>query len=505
MFVAMPLMAPAPPGGTTIYVDDDNCPGPGNGTEGDPYCSIQTAIDNAAYGNEILVAPGTYFETINLLGKAIWLHSSDGPEVTSIAANGPIEANTAVTCNSGEGPDTVLGGFTITGGTGTLIEILPDVFIEVGGGMLNDDSSPTVTECTFSGNTAASGGGMYNNGASPTVTNCTFRGNSATSGGGGMFNWSNSSPTLTTCAFIANSAGDWAGGMYSRASSPALTSCTFLANSAANEGGGMYIDLSSSTLTNCIFSGNSADTGGAMYVWYLSSPTVTNCTFTANRAALNGAAMAVASGDDQEPSTVAMTNCILWDGEDEIWNKDGSSIEIAYSDVQGGFSGTGIINADPMFVHNPDPGPDGEWGTEDDDYGDLRLQPGSPCIDAGNNWGVPLDEYDFDENGVLCELLPFDVDGSPRFNADELDFDPGCGIPVVVDIGAYEYQYDPMDRVIFADLNADRAVSTTDLLSLLSAWGPCNDEGCCLADLDIDDSVGTSDLLKLLANWGPCP
>ena len=33
--------------GATIYVDADNCPGPGDGTVGDPYCSIQTAIDNA--------------------------------------------------------------------------------------------------------------------------------------------------------------------------------------------------------------------------------------------------------------------------------------------------------------------------------------------------------------------------------------------------------------------------------------------------------------------------
>ncbi|MHC4320209.1 MAG: hypothetical protein ACYS1B_16930, partial [Planctomycetota bacterium] len=55
----------------TIYVDDDNCPGPGDGSELNPYCSIQTAIDNAVDFDEVIVAPGTYVEAIDYLGKAI--------------------------------------------------------------------------------------------------------------------------------------------------------------------------------------------------------------------------------------------------------------------------------------------------------------------------------------------------------------------------------------------------------------------------------------------------
>ena len=355
------------------------------------FPTIQAAIDAAVDGDEVEVHPGTYNEAIDFLDKAIRVYSTDGPDVTIIDAQ---QTGTVVTCHSAEGPDSVLEGFTITGGGGA----------NDGGGMRNFKSSPTVTNCTFSGNTAKSGGGMWNVLSSPTVTNCTFSGNSAGSGGG----------------------------MYNVNSSPTVTNCTFSENTATGGGGGMYNEGS--------------------------SPTV--------------------------------VNCILWgDSPDEIFD-NASTPTVTYSDVAGGFAGVGNIDADPLFVA---PG-----------NGDYRLSSGSPAIDAGNNWGVPLDELDYDEDGVLCELFPVDLDGNPRFNADEADFDPGCGVPVVVDMGAYEYQFDPVDQVTFADLNGDGAVGVKDLLILLGNWGLCG-KGCCLADLDMNGDVGVKDLLILLGAWGPCP
>lgn len=50
---------------------------------------------------------------------------------------------------------------------------------------------------------ATLGGGMYNHSSSPTLTNCTFAGNSVDEDGGGMYNF-NSSPTLTNCLFMEN-------------------------------------------------------------------------------------------------------------------------------------------------------------------------------------------------------------------------------------------------------------------------------------------------------------
>jgi hypothetical protein len=273
----------------TIYVDADNCPGPGDGSELNPYCSIQTAIDNAVDTDEIVVAPGTYFETINFMGKAVWLHSSDGADVTIIDATDLGEVS-VVTCATGEGPDTVLEGFTVTGGEGTgCVPSCPTV----GGGMHNDNSSPTVTHCIFSGNSAAWGGGMANSYSSPTVTDCTFSGNSAASGGAMLNDGSN--PILTGCSFTGNFAEapkPWGrgGGILNRnGSNPMVTDCTFDGNQSV-DGGGMYSDDSSPTVTDCTFSGNSANFGGGMYN-YLGSPAVINCTFSENEAAISGGGM----------------------------------------------------------------------------------------------------------------------------------------------------------------------------------------------------------------------
>ena len=148
-------------------------------------------------------------------------------------------------------------GFTITGGNANGGS--PN---DAGGGMFNASSSPTLTNVTFSGNTAAqrrrdvqqlqqsdvdqrhlqrqlgtnSGGGMYNNASSgPTLTNVTFSGNSATTGGG-MYNANGSSPTLTNVTFSGNSANN-GGGMYNYNSNPTLTNFTFSGNSATTAAG----------------------------------------------------------------------------------------------------------------------------------------------------------------------------------------------------------------------------------------------------------------------------
>ena len=171
-----------------IFVDDDNCPGPGSGTVVDPFCSIQSAIDAAVDADEIVVAPGTYFEAIDFLGKAVTLRSSDGPDVTTIDAGGPGGLGTVVTCENGEGADTVLQGLTITGGN--------EFF---GGGMSNVGSSPTVTNCTFTGNLIE---GIRNTTSTPVLTNCVLWGN---------YEQILDNPPFLTTVNCSNVQGGWSG------------------------------------------------------------------------------------------------------------------------------------------------------------------------------------------------------------------------------------------------------------------------------------------------------
>ena len=146
--------------------------------------TIQAGIDAANPGDVVIVAQGEYFENINFNGKAITVRSTD-PTDAGVVLNTIINGGGSghvVTCDSGEGSNTVLSGFVITGGNANF-----------GGGMRNSFSSPTVTNCSFSGNSANVGGGMHNSFSSPTVTDCTFSGNSA-NGSGGMYNNGGSPP-----------------------------------------------------------------------------------------------------------------------------------------------------------------------------------------------------------------------------------------------------------------------------------------------------------------------
>ena len=113
----------------------------------------------------------------------------------------------------------ILDGFTITAGYSDG-DAYPNYW---GGGMYNNNSSPTLTNVIFSGNKATTyGGGMYNGYSNPTLTDVTFSGNTATTYGGGMYN-DYSNPTLTDVTFSGNTATTSGGGMFNSSRSPTLT------------------------------------------------------------------------------------------------------------------------------------------------------------------------------------------------------------------------------------------------------------------------------------------
>jgi parallel beta-helix repeat protein len=177
-----------------------------------------------------------------------------------------------------------------------------------------------------------------------------------------------------------NADADWpnysGGGIFNDLSAPAVTNCTFANNSASHNGGGIYNFFASPKVTNCTFSSNSAGLGGGMHNNDLAFPEVTNCTFSGNSAGLGG-------GIYNYHSAPVLTNCILWgDGPEEMANMGDEDPMVNYCDIQGGYDGTGNIDADPLFA---DPG-----------SGDYHLGPGSPCVDAGTNDAPSLPAYDFE-------------------------------------------------------------------------------------------------------------
>jgi hypothetical protein len=95
--------------------------------------TIQAGINAANNGDTVLVAPGTYAENIDFLGKAITVGSSQGPRVTTITIN----AGCGVTFDHGEGLNSVLKGFSLKGGVDTcgilrpvlLLSLRPHLFL----------------------------------------------------------------------------------------------------------------------------------------------------------------------------------------------------------------------------------------------------------------------------------------------------------------------------------------------------------------------------------------
>jgi len=403
-----------------IYVDDDalNDPGPNDlsisdqmedGSVEHPFDMIQEGIDAAQDGDTVVVLSGTYWETIDFKGKKIEVTGFE-PGVTDeeilpypiINGNGH---GPVVTFTQGEDPNTVLSGFTITGGNADSND--PD---HAGGGLFIDGGSPTISrcafrdnqaswsggavfcqssgailrECTFIGNTAAHGGAMYFLAAQDAkVENCLFVGNECIYEGGALA-LDTGSAEVTGCIFRENVAS-WSGGAVfihpAEEKFYTFNQCEFTANTSLgldlNTGGGAVFDRGNGTLLrHCLFQGNrslgdpgeQSGLGGAVYCDGASTNLI-NCTFAGNVA---HAGNAIACNVYETPGDALITNSILWDEGDEIWVEASSSLAVSYSNIYSFgiplYLGNGNINVDPYFTMP------GYWA----DPIDPDLMPGEP-------------------------------------------------------------------------------------------------------------------------------
>jgi len=234
----------------------------------------------------------------------------------------------------------------------------------INSGIYIDNSLPLINNCTIinnsiSGSLSNQGGGIYVLGTL-TLNNCTIEGNSVsvisgngvtrTAFGGGIY--VSGTCNLSNCIIKDNSASVSLSGIF---------------NSGTSRGGGIYVS-GVFTVTNCIISNNIAIAtqptgiptmeGGGAYFNASGSSSVTNSTIAYNT---NEGLRSAGGG------SVTVTNSIIYFNTPEA-NQIAGAPNVNYSDVQGGYTGTGNINSNPVFLSQTD----------------LIIVVGSQCVDAGD-------------------------------------------------------------------------------------------------------------------------
>lgn len=289
------------------------------------------------------------------------------------------------------------------------------------------------------------------------------------------------SPIIANCTIEGNAKG----GIGCSAGAPLIVNCVISGNRALR-GGGINCAGASPMVVNCAISGNTADFGGGIY-WSGAPPMIINTIVAFNSSGIYTSSVYTPSIGH---------NCVY------------GNTAYNYSGLPDPTGTNGNISVDPRFIRNPNDGGDG-WGVGgNDDYGDARLQAGSPCIDAGDNAAVPADLADLDADGDTAEPMPFDLAGAARLLDDPTTANTGAGTPPIVDLGAYEYflpvlgDLDRNGRVDAYDLTVFCACTTGPAVAYAPAALPALFPGCPLtpnlqghidADFDADGDVDQSD------------
>ena len=374
-------------------------------------------------------------------------------------------------------PESRRGGGIYNRGTLTIVNgtVSNSTAASYGGGVFNDGtltiSGGLISENTAGEEGSGGGGGVCNNySSSLTVLDSTFADNKGVSGGG-VF--SGGTLTLLDAVFSDNTAQGDGGGIFAYNGTLTVVSNRFLGNTAGHDGGGIcadgIFDDDPDAIVNCVFVGNTAARGGAVYGATL---TVTNCTISGNTAD-SGAGIYSSGGSTlDESGELTLNNCILWKN-----NGDGPRPDAPF--YEGTLSvSRNLIGIEPRFVRDPSDGGDG-WGDDpdtpdidesaNDDYGDLHLTPTSIAINRGDDAAASAPDG---------SRLTADLDGNPRNYAGS-----------AVDIGAFEFQGEPVNDREQASLVVD---TTEDVLDLYDGRISLRD-AVFYAGVDVPDTTITFD------------
>lgn len=407
------------------------------------YATIQAAINAAVIGDTVLVDEGTYKENIVITKKitvgSAFVLDGDTSHISRTIIDGsqPSNPNAAavVTIDGATDTTTVLSGFTITGGKGNLrtvnypgiqsYQMIVGTGVDIAGGgarihhnivRANNCDSPTEPMGGVINifDTADKNGVSYAIVEHNSIADNTLVGKDCE---GGAFAIGHNS-TIRDNVIARNtiqglSAAGFGAGFEIWNGIVKIERNRIINNRASHEGGGLYavaVPIAGVAPTiemvNNILAGNIAGTsGGGLFVSVIGASVVMiNNTLVSNIGAHGGAGVIVQTG-----AIIRALNTILWDSSaSEVVAATGGSFVASYCDVAGGFTGTGNINADPVFVSG-DPM--------------FNLYKTSPCIGGG------IDSTQL--GGGWCYAPPFDFNGDPRHRP--------VG-PQQCDIGAQEEQ-----------------------------------------------------------------
>jgi predicted outer membrane repeat protein len=410
--------------------------GANNGTSwADAYTSLDSALAAAANGDSIWVVQGRYKPSSGTTGfnvsTQVGIYGGFNGTETDVQHRLGSYANTILDADIGTVGDPSDNAHHVV----SISNVGNSVTID-GFSIINGNSS------------TVNGGGIYLSGSTLNLANCFIHDNRAVEGGAvyatSHFGSENSSTSPTPsgpsslnvkwCEFYSNSA-DKGGALFGIFSVANIVNSYFHENSADTAGGVVYlVNMDVGTVfqfTNCILWSNTSDVGAVARMVGGASvdggrSSWTNCTFNLNSATTSGGAISVGSTSDGNPPSSTATNCIFW-GDSATTDAELSGTNtVTYSDVDGGHSGTGNINSDPLFINSG--------------MARLGLQSGSPCRDAASYTALPADALDIDDNSNTTEIIPWDFAGNKRWVDDLSTTNTGTGTYTYLDMGAIEAQ-----------------------------------------------------------------
>ena len=413
------------------------------------FSTIQAAIDAAAAGDTVSVAPGVYLERIDFRGKSIIVTSEQGPENTVIDAQG---VGSVVSFRSGEPRAAVLNGFTLTGGYS----------LTGGAGVLVSSSAPTIRGNVVTNNRGCTGVGVYSYFSSPRIENNTISNNivSGCSGawGIGVYVGGNSTAEIVGNRITGNSGADATGGGVALfAAGPASLIGNIIDRNSTKSngcgwGGGIAIaNFAEAKIVNNVIARNEACTAGAIY--WLGTGDGNGSTLVNNTIADNSAnsypglyASGVSAANRFFNNVISSATGPVLFCQATSWatapSLDSNDIFTSALAPYGGSctDQTGVlgnISANPNFT--------------DPASIDYRIGFSSPLVDAGNN-SAPF-------------IPTTDLAGHPRIAS-------ASGAPDRIDIGAYEFFNQPPS----ADAGADQIVNAgPDCLATVTLRGSGSD------------------------------